>query len=154
MKCSLILLVALGLLVACGDDEASSNGSSNGGAAAGGESPTGGAPQGGSNPGGSNPGGSGVGGVPVDTWGNFAGDFFGTYCAMCHPGAQAIRDYTTFQGVVPDIAEIRCGVTPTALADCNGFPPPAQFPIAGGTPLTDDAIRQRLVDWIDAGFPE
>ncbi len=100
-------------------------------------------------------GGGGMGGSgPADTWTNFAGVWFNTYCTQCHPNlAGNSRDYQMYTGVVPDIAGIRCGVTPGPLPDCGGQPSPNQFP-AGNGPKPNGNDRQRIVDWIDAGYPE
>jgi hypothetical protein len=94
------------------------------------------------------------GSAASDTWTSYAMGFFDTYCVECHTaGDPEGRDYTLYAEVVEEAATIRCGVTPTALADCTGFPPPAQFPIGTGA-MPTDAERQRIVDWIDDGLPE
>jgi hypothetical protein len=95
---------------------------------------------------------SGAGGMSGDTWSNFAEAWFASYCTECHfPGET--RDHTSYAGVQADAATVRCGVTPVALGDCTGFPPPNQFPV--GTGAKPDALsRQRLVDWIEAGLPQ
>ena len=94
----------------------------------------------------------------ADTWTSFAEGFTTTYCsATCHaPGGSGVRggalDFTVFTNVFTNRAEIRCGVTAVALADCTGFPPPKQFPIAAPDPT--DVERGRIVDWIVAGAPQ
>lgn len=97
----------------------------------------------------------GAGGMDgADTWGTFAMAFMDTYCVECHTvGDPEGRDYTLYAEIVEEADTIRCGVTPTELPDCTGFPPPAQFPVGSGAMPTDDE-RQRIVDWIDAGLPE
>ncbi len=97
-------------------------------------------------------GGGGGDAMAGDTWTSYAQGFFSTYCVPCH-AADPPRDYRTIDNVRRDAAEIRCGVTPTALSDCTGFPPPKQFPVGTG-PKPADTERQRIVDWIDAGLPE
>jgi hypothetical protein len=95
---------------------------------------------------------SGSDGGEVDTWSNFAADWFMTYCNECHNiGGDTMRDYRMFDDVMNDAAEIRCGVNPTALPGCPAFPPPARFPIGSG-PHPDEASRLRLVRWIDDGL--
>jgi hypothetical protein len=94
--------------------------------------------------------------VAADTWASYAMGFAADYCTVCHmPGGQGYRngdlDFRTIDDVVTNAAEIRCGVAPTLLDGCHGFPPPAQFPIAA--PYPDDAERLRFVAWIDAGTP-
>jgi hypothetical protein len=89
-----------------------------------------------------------------DTWANYAMGFATDYCTVCHmPGGQGYRngdlDFRTIDDVVTNAAEIRCGVAPTQLDGCTGFPPPAQFPIAA--PYPSDAERLRFVAWIEAG---
>jgi hypothetical protein len=87
----------------------------------------------------------------VDTWDNFAGDFFTTYCVDCHAGAPSGRDYRTVDDVLRDQDFIRCGVSTTTLSDCDeNTPSPRQFPIGSG-PHPSDAARARLVQWIDDG---
>jgi hypothetical protein len=94
----------------------------------------------------------------ADTWTSFAESFTMTYCAAsCHaPGGSGVRggalDFTMFTNVFTNRAEIRCGVSAVALADCTGFPPPKQFPIAAPDP--SDADRGRIVDWVVAGAPQ
>jgi hypothetical protein len=106
-------------------------------------------------------GGSGGGGAKpdapanADTWTSWANSFTATYCAAtCHaPGGSGVKggalDFTMYDKVYANRAEIRCGVTAVALADCTGFPPPKQFPIAA--PYPSDADRARMVAWIAAG---
>ena len=93
-----------------------------------------------------------------DTWGTWAQSFTMTYCAAtCHaPGGSGVRggalDFTMYGKVFSNRVEIRCGVTAVALADCTGFPPPKQFPIAA--PYPGGADRMRMVAWIAAGAPQ
>lgn len=147
-------IFALVFLAACGDDEGggSSGDGSGGMASVGGAGGSTGTDTGTSTGGVGGAGGGGQGGSP-DTWTTFAGEWFGTYCVECHEAAVSARDYANYPGVLPDIAEIRCGVTPVALPECSGFPPPGQFPVGTGA-KPDDMSRQRLVDWIDAGYAE
>jgi hypothetical protein len=82
--------------------------------------------------------------------------FFETYCWECHGAGDPLRDYTLLSAVMAESVSIRCGVTPNALSDCTGFPPPAQFPIDNATssnPKPSDSERTRLVQWIEAGTP-
>lgn len=110
------------------------------------------APEGGAGAGGS--GGSGASDAPSgDTWSSFASAWFATYCVECHDASSSTRNYQAIADVKRDGDTIRCGVTPTALPECTGFPPPAQFPIGTG-PKPSDAERDRLVAWLDAGQPE
>lgn len=94
----------------------------------------------------------------ADTWTSWAESFTMMYCsASCHaPGGSGAGggtyDFTQYANVYANRAIIRCGVTATALADCTGFPPPKQFPIAA--PYPTDAERARMVAWIDAGAPQ
>jgi len=88
-----------------------------------------------------------------DTWANFARTFFADYCVECHGAGDANRDYTLYEQVARDATEIRCGVASVQLPDCSGFPPPKQFPIGTGA-HPEDPARDRLVAWIEAGFPE
>jgi hypothetical protein len=99
---------------------------------------------------------TGTGGTPsTDTWASYAQGFAATYCVECH-GASAPTglDFTVLADVQMKKAEIRCGVAPTLLSGCSGFPPPKQFPIsnaAGTNPKPTDAERDRFIAWIDAG---
>ena len=103
--------------------------------------------------GGSSSGAGSTGGAGA-TWNGFAADFFETYCGECHwEGDAAGRDYSTLAGVMAESVKIRCGVTPTALADCGAGPSPNQVPVGGG-PKPSDADRNALVAWIEAGLPE
>jgi hypothetical protein len=98
----------------------------------------------------------------VDTWSSWASpELFVKYCTSCHtPGQQgdpsgAHLDFTGYADVASHAAEIRCG---TAVAQdpswgCAAFPPAKQFPIGTG-PKPTDAERNRLVAWIDAGYPQ
>ncbi len=154
---SLLILAASLALFACGDDDPSGTGGSGGSGAgttsAGGSGGTGGST---SATGGGGQGGDGGqgGGAAADTWNSYAMGFFDTYCVECHTaGDPEGRDYTLYAEVVEEAAAIRCGVTPAALPECTGFPPPAQFPVGNG-PMPGDDERQRIVDWIDAGAPE
>jgi hypothetical protein len=96
-----------------------------------------------------------------DTWANWASpDFFATYCTSCHtPGGQgdptgANLDFTKYADVAAKALEIRCGtaVTQDPAWGCAAFPPAKQFPVGSG-PKPTDAERNRLVAWIDAGWP-
>lgn len=98
----------------------------------------------------------------TDTWTGWANaDFFQRYCTSCHtPGGQGDPsgsglDFTLYADVAAKSALIRCG---TAVAQdpswgCGSFPPAKQFPVGSG-PKPTDAERNRLVAWIDAGFPQ
>ena len=154
-------LALLMAIAACSDDDDSSSGSSDGGTMntggsvnSGGSANTGGQPATGG--GGQGQGGQGQGGqLTGDTWNNFAMAFFDTECVECHTaGDPEGRDYTLYAEVVQEAATIRCGVTPMALPDCMGFPPPNQFPIPPDSNPPTPEDRQRIVDWIDAGLPE
>ena len=90
-------------------------------------------------------------GPPPDTWESFAAEWFATYCNECHDGAS--RDYTTLTHVRRDMDRIRCGVSPTTADGCGGSPAAGQFPVGPG-PYPDDASRERLVAWLEAGLPE
>jgi hypothetical protein len=96
---------------------------------------------------------SGGGQTGGDTYANFAKDWFTMYCTQCHPGNGGSRDHSMFAGVQADAATIRCGVSPQLESGCSGSPQPSQFPVGGG-PFPDDASRNRLVAWIDAGMPQ
>lgn len=161
------VLVAFLATTACSssdDSDGGSGGASSGGASSGGASSggTGGGQSGGS--GGATTGGAsgatavgGGAGATGDTWGNFAQDFFATYCIECHGAGDTQRDYSTMDDVIRDQEEIACGVAPTKLTGCASFPPPSQFPIDNATktnPKPDTATRERLVAWIQAGLPE
>ena len=94
--------------------------------------------------------------APADTWTNFAMGFMDAYCNSCHsPGGTGYRsgelDFRMYDLVVLNAAEIRCGTANTRPADCVGFPPPMQFPIACPCPTPPE--RDRLVAWIEAGAP-
>jgi hypothetical protein len=69
--------------------------------------------------------------------------FFETYCWECHGAGDPLRDYTLLSAVMAESVSIRCGVTPNALSDCTGFPPPAQFPIEFGTHAAGAVDRGR-----------
>ena len=96
--------------------------------------------------------------VSSDTWTSWAQGFTMTYCAAtCHaPGGIAARngalDFTMYDKVYANRAEIRCGVSPVMLSDCGAFPAPKQFPCAA--PYPTDADRMRLVAWVAAGAPQ
>lgn len=156
MRCYPLVLLAFLATSACSSSDDSEGGS--GGTASGG---TGGGQSGGS--GGATGGASGAtavgggAGATVDTWGNFAEDFFATYCIECHGAGDPQRDYSTIDDVIRDQDGIACGVSPTKLEGCASFPPPNQFPIDNATntnPKPDTATRERLVAWIQAGTPE
>jgi hypothetical protein len=173
-------VVCLGLLVmACSGPSSggSGGGDATGGGAAGGASGTGGGTggagggaAGGSATGGGSTGGGATGGggggsmsdAGVDTWTNWANqDFFAVYCDSCHmTGGSgdpmgANYDFTQYSQVAANAAVIRCGVAPVQDPTwaCGSFPPAKQFPIGTGAKPTD-ALRNRLVAWIDAGFPQ
>lgn len=97
--------------------------------------------------------GSSSTGAGADTWLSFANGFFTTYCHACHGPGDQLRDYSLLTEVMGESAKIRCGTAVTRPADCNGAPGPKQFPIGNG-PKPSDAERDRLVAWIDAGLPE
>jgi hypothetical protein len=87
------------------------------------------------------------------TYGNFAQNFFSTYCTSCHPSASSSRDFTMYSVIQQNAHNIECGVSPTALTGCSGNPAPSQFPIGTGPKPTDDE-RNELVAWIMAGLPQ
>jgi hypothetical protein len=98
-------------------------------------------------------------GPDTDTWANYAEAFTKTYCVECHsPTVNPTYDFTQYALVKKNASTIRCGVAPTLLSGCMGFPPPLQFPISDGktppNPKPDDAERDRFVAWIEAGTPE
>jgi hypothetical protein len=95
-----------------------------------------------------------------DTWTSYAMAFFGTYCVSCHNddnSGDASRDYTMMTVVENEADEIACGLTKSqddwAARGCSGAPAARQFP-AGSGAMPDDAERDRLIAWIDAGMPE
>lgn len=89
----------------------------------------------------------------ADTWATFAEGWFDTYCVNCHGVGNTRRDYTTLADVQRDADRIRCGVTPTALPECDGSGlRPRQFPVGTG-PRPSDAERTRLLEWLAAGAP-
>jgi hypothetical protein len=93
-------------------------------------------------------------GAPAPTYGNFAQNFFATYCVRCHPSpTESPRDFTQYAIIKSNSANIRCGVSPTLLSGCTGTPAPSQFPIGNG-PVPSDAERNQLVAWIEAGLPQ
>ena len=93
-------------------------------------------------------------GAPAPTYANFAKNFFATYCVKCHPSpTESPRDFTLYAVIQSNSANIRCGVSPTALSGCSGNPAPGQFPIGTG-PFPSDAERNELVAWIEAGLPQ
>ena len=158
MSVAVTLAVACSLAGGCGGDDApeGSGGSSVTATGGGGQGGTSGGGQGGTPGGGQGggAGGSGAGGAAGDTWNSFAMGFMAAYCVECHTaGDPQGRDYTLYAEVVEEAGTIRCGVTPVALPDCTGFPPPGQFPVGNGA-MPSESERQRLVDWIDAGLPE
>jgi hypothetical protein len=106
--------------------------------------------------------GGGAGGQSAggDTWANYAMGFFDTYCVSCHNAdnaGDAERDYTMLAAVQGEIEAIGCGVTKSQddweARGCSGFPPATQFPVGNGA-MPEDAERDRLLAWIDAGMPE
>jgi hypothetical protein len=95
-----------------------------------------------------------------DTWCNYAQCFFSTYCVSCHnpnaAGASSAQDFRQYSQVQLYAPIIRCGVSShqDSAWDCSSlsFPTSArQFPVGSG-PKPDDANRDRLVAWIDAGL--
>ncbi len=98
-------------------------------------------------------GASGAAGASMagDTWSTFAQTWFSSFCTECHAGGT--RNYTTIDEVRRDAAKIRCGVAPTRLPECSGFPPPGQFPVGTGAKPTAEE-RNRLIAWIDSGLAE
>jgi hypothetical protein len=86
----------------------------------------------------------------TDTWTSYVQGFAMHYCVQCHGANDAARDYRSYDQFKRDDVEIRCGLAPTQLSGCTGFPPPAQFPIGNG-PKPSDAERTRVVSWIEAG---
>jgi hypothetical protein len=101
-------------------------------------------------------GGSADGGA--DTWRNYAQCFFSSYCVSCHPNqsASSAQDFSHYSQVQQYAPIIRCGVSvqqdPSWACSTLSFPTSAkQFPVGNG-PKPDDATRNRLVAWIDAGL--
>jgi hypothetical protein len=93
-----------------------------------------------------------------DTWNNYAMGFFQSYCVSCHSpsgGDPGDKNFTQYASVVKYSALIRCGVSTSHQTDwnCPSNVAVRQFPIGGG-PRPQDAERDRLVAWIDAGMPE
>jgi len=156
MRVHLLLVPALTVVgsLACSSSGGDHPGLASG---AGGAPGSGGAIQGGS--GGAVPDGGGGSAAAVadggsnDTWASFAQGFFATYCVSCHGASDSARDFRTIDHVRRDAALIRCGIATTKLAGCGSFPPPRQFPIGTGA-KPDDAARDRLLAWLDAGLPE
>jgi len=147
--------------VACSSSDDSSGGSggssASGGAQTGGSGGVTGGSGGVATGGAAGATGGGAGAASADTWGNYAQDFFATYCVECHEAGNTKRDYTTIDDVIRDQDEIACGVSPTALAGCPSFPPPGQFPIDNATktnPKPNTAEREQLVAWIKAGLAQ
>jgi hypothetical protein len=88
-----------------------------------------------------------------DTWGNYAQNFFATYCVGCHGPGNPNRDYSQYSQVQRDLAKIICGVGPVVEPGCDGTIVPDQFPIGNG-PKPSTMERTRLVAWINAGAPQ
>jgi hypothetical protein len=102
-----------------------------------------------------NESGASDGTVVPDTWANYAGGFFVTYCVSCHNAQDSTgRDYNIQANVVKDKAVMRCGVASVQDPNWNCAPTPVakQFPIGNG-PKPSDAERARIVAWITAGEP-
>ncbi len=130
------------------------------GGSAAGSSPAAGA-GGSSGAGGSASGGaSGAGGGAAgDTWENYGKGFMTTYCVSCHNDdnqGSATRDYHMLQAVKAESEDIACGLAKSqevwSARGCTGGPAAMQFP-AGGGAKPDDAERDRILAWIDAGMP-
>jgi hypothetical protein len=82
-----------------------------------------------------------------------------TYCVSCHNDdneGDSNRDYHSLDVVKGEGDEIACGLAKSpdvwTARGCSGFPPARQFPVGNG-PKPDDADRDRLIAWIDAGMP-
>ncbi len=95
----------------------------------------------------------------VDTWDNFAQDFFVSYCGPCHEegGAGAGGGlYANLEDVMEDADPIACGTTLSEQyreeRGCNYGRSAGQFP-AGNGPQPTEEERERLIAWIDAGMP-
>jgi hypothetical protein len=97
-----------------------------------------------------------------DTWSSWASaDFFAMYCTSCHTPGQAgdpsgaNLDFTQYAQVAAKAHDIRCGtaVTQDPSWGCSASPVAKQFPVGNG-PKPTDAERNRLVAWIDAGYPQ
>lgn len=152
---AVISLIGLIGLLACSSEPSSGEPSSASGSGTG---TSGGTSGGGtSTGGGTTTGGSTDAG---DTWTSWASpQFFQAFCVSCHrPDGQGDPsgglDFNTYQDVSANAGNIRCGVAVTQNADwnCPGTIVAEQFPIGTG-PKPSAEQRDRLVDWIDAGFP-
>jgi hypothetical protein len=154
-----LAVVSLIGMLACSSEPGSagsSTGGSGSGSGSGGSSGTAGG--GSSTGGGSTTGGSVDAG---DTWTSWASpQFFQSFCVSCHrPDGQGDPsgglDFNTYQDVSANAGLIRCGVARTQNADwnCPSNIVAKQFPIDPGTKPSNEQ-RDRLVDWIDAGFPQ
>jgi hypothetical protein len=104
-------------------------------------------------------GASGAGGGGADTWETYAKGFMQTYCVSCHNDdneGDSARDYHSLDVVKMEGDEIACGLAKSqevwTARGCSGFPPARQFPVGDG-PKPEDADRDRLIAWIDAGAP-
>ncbi len=104
--------------------------------------------------GGAGGGMGGVGGALIGdgtTWGNFAQNYFSTYCVSCHnPLGQASADFRSLAVVQMRLNAIRCGTNPTQLDGCVGEHAPGWFPVGNGPKPTDEE-RLKLVEWIESG---
>jgi hypothetical protein len=96
----------------------------------------------------------------MDTWANYAEEFFVTYCVSCHNDdniGDASRDYHVFATVMAEQDVIACGMTKSeedhTARGCEESPPARQFPPGNGPKPTDEE-RDRLIEWIDAGLAE
>ena len=160
---AVVSLIGLIGLSACSSEPSSGEPTSASGSGTGG---SGGTSGGGTSTGGGSPttGGTTTGGVTDagDTWTTWASpQFFQAFCVSCHnptgagnpsPGG---KDFNLYQDVAANAGLIRCGVAVTQNADWNCSSAgivPEQFPIGTG-PKPSAEQRDRLVDWIDAGFP-
>jgi hypothetical protein len=86
--------------------------------------------------------------------------FMATYCVSCHNAdnaGDATRDYTMLAAVQNEAEDIACGLAKSqedwTARGCGGGPNARQFP-AGNGAMPEDADRDRLIAWIDAGMPE
>jgi hypothetical protein len=128
------------------------------GAGAAGASSTAGGGAGGAASGGGGQAGS-AGSAATDTWETYAKGFMETYCVSCHNddnAGSATRDYHLLEVVKGESEDIACGVAKSqevwSARDCGGGPAARQFPPGNGA-KPDDASRDRILAWIDAGMP-
>ncbi|HKY35814.1 MAG TPA: hypothetical protein VJN18_07745 [Polyangiaceae bacterium] len=104
--------------------------------------------------------GGGGGGPAGDTWGNFAKGFMEMYCVSCHNddnAGSADRNYHMLAVVRSESENIACGLAKSqevwSARACSGSPPARQFPIGNGA-KPQDADRDRILAWFDAGMLE